>query len=48
MKNYNEEYFYLMESGNQYPMLEYDSDGGDSMEVYDEIPLDLSVNKSFK
>lgn len=46
MKNYNEEYFYLQEvETNHYPMMEYDYDGGDSMEVYDEIPLDLSEKR---
>lgn len=42
MNDYNEEYFYLKEAGINYPMLEYDSDGGDSMEIFDETVLDLS------
>jgi len=39
MKNYNEEYFYLDSTGG-FPMFTYDYNGGNDMELFDDIELD--------
>ena len=41
MKDHNEEYFYIKKTdGEIYPTLQY-ARGGDFMELFDEIPLDV-------
>lgn len=41
IKDYNEEYFYLVETGTRYPSLEYARGGGNSMELFRGKVLDI-------
>jgi hypothetical protein len=44
--DYNEEYFYLIRSGNRFPTLEYDDNyDGDDTEIFDETPLDTTETR---
>lgn len=44
--DYNEEYFYLIESGTRYPSLDYDDDNDNyDVELYEEAPLDTTETR---
>lgn len=46
MKDYSEEYYFLIQSGSNHPMLQYARGGGYSMEVFSEKKLDISEKRT--
>ena len=45
MKDYNEEYFYVKKTGDNYPMLAYAAGGGNYAEIDNAEPLDITEKR---